>query len=221
MVQGDLGVGHREHGFHLACSMDKKIHLAVFASGNGSNAEAIMNYFLHHQQIEVVILLSNNPNALALERAKKFNVPFRVFDKRQFRESDEVLIWLKEFKITHIVLAGLLWLLPENLVQKFPDKIINIHPSLLPKFGGKGMYGPNVHKAVKAAGEKETGITIHLVNAHYDEGKILFQASCNVLSEDSFEAIASKVNALEHEYYPKVIERWVLATQNLRPLESR
>ncbi len=160
--------------------MNNKFHLAIFASGNGSNAEAIINYFLHHPQIEVVILLTNNPNALALERAKKFNVPCKVFDKQQFGERDEVLLWLNEFKVTHIVLAGFLWLLPENLINAFPDKIINIHPSLLPKFGGKGMYGMKVHEAVSAAGETETGITIHLVNGHYDEGRILLQVSCRI-----------------------------------------
>src|SRR4051812_30523242 len=137
--------------------MSKKFRLAIFASGSGTNAEAIMTYFQYHSQIQVAILLSNNPAAFALERAKKFHVPTRVFDKQQFRESEDVLRWLKEFEITHIVLAGFLWLLPESLIQSFPDKIINIHPSLLPKFGGKGMYGMKVHEAVKDAGENESG----------------------------------------------------------------
>jgi len=191
--------------------MNKKIRLAIFASGSGTNAEAIMNYFQHHQQIQVAILLSNNPEAFALERAKKFNVPTKVFDKQQFRESDEVLTWLKEFEVTHVVLAGFLWLLPERLIQFFPDRIINIHPSLLPKFGGKGMYGMKVHEAVKAAGESESGITIHLVNAHYDEGKILLQKSCKISSADSAQEIAAKVYELEYANYPKTIEHWVLA----------
>ncbi len=191
--------------------MNKKFHLAIFASGNGSNAEAIINYFLHHPQIEVVILLTNNPNALALERAKKFNVPCKVFDKQQFGESDEVLLWLNEFKVTHIVLAGFLWLLPENLINAFPDKIINIHPSLLPKFGGKGMYGMKVHEAVSAAGETETGITIHLVNGHYDGGRILLQVLCKISPTDSLQEIAAKVYALEYSNYPKTIEQWILS----------
>jgi phosphoribosylglycinamide formyltransferase-1 len=191
--------------------MNKKIRLAIFASGSGTNAEAIMNYFQHHSQIEVVILLSNNPEAFALERAKKFNVPSRVFDKQQFRESNEILSWLNEFEVTHIVLAGFLWLLPEKLIQSFPDKIINIHPSLLTKFGGKGMYGMRVHEAVKASGESETGITVHQVNAHYDEGKILLQSSCKISRADSAQDIAAKVYELEYANYPKTIEKWVLS----------
>jgi len=139
----------------------KKPRLAIFASGSGSNAEAIMTYFQDYPQIEVAALLSSNANAFALTRAKKFNVPTKVFNKNQFRECDEVLKWLHEHKITHIVLAGFLLLIPEKLIDVFPNKIVNIHPSLLPKFGGKGMYGIKVHEAVVAAGERETGITIH------------------------------------------------------------
>jgi len=194
--------------------MSKKFRLAILASGSGTNAEAIMKYFQHHPSISVALLLSNNPNAFALERAKRFNVATRVFDKQQFREGDEVLRWLKEFEITHIVLAGFLWLLPENLIQSFSDKIINIHPSLLPKFGGKGMYGMKVHEAVKEAAEKESGITIHLVNAQYDDGKILHQSSCIISSEDSPKEIAAKVYELEYANYPRIIEEWVLANNN-------
>ncbi len=190
--------------------MNKKIRLAIFASGSGTNAEAIMNYFQHHPKIEVALLLSNNSDALALVRAKKFNVPSLIFDKQQFRETHEVLDGLKKFEVTHLVLAGFLWLLPEQMIQAFPDRIINIHPSLLPKFGGKGMFGIKVHEAVKAAGEQETGITIHLVNAKYDEGKILMQASCKILLSDSPQEIARKVYALEYANYPKTIEVWTL-----------
>lgn len=189
--------------------MDKKSRLTIFSSGNGSNAEAIMAYFQNNPKIQVAVLLSNNPEAQALDRAKKFNVPVKVFNKEQFRESDDIINWLNENKITHIVLAGFLLLISEKLIAAFPDKIINIHPSLLPKFGGKGMYGMKVHKAVKAAGETETGITIHLVNAHFDEGKILFQDSCNVEVSDSAESIFKKVQRLEHRHYPEVIEQWV------------
>lgn len=191
--------------------MSKPFRIAIFASGNGSNAEAIMYYFKKHTEIEVVLLLSNNHKAYALERAKKYNLPSRVFNKFQFFESDEVLNWLKEFEATHIVLAGFLWLIPQKLISVFPNKIINIHPSLLPKFGGKGMYGLNVHEAVKAADEKETGITIHQVDAHYDEGKILFQASCQINAEDTVGLIQAKVNELEYEYYPLAIEQWILS----------
>jgi phosphoribosylglycinamide formyltransferase-1 len=190
--------------------MGKINRLAIFASGNGTNAEAIMRHFQSHPQIQVVLLLSNNPNALAIERARKFDVPGKTFNKQQFGEDGEVMQWLKEFEITHLVLAGFIWLLPEPMIQGFPDRIINIHPSLLPKFGGKGMYGMNVHKAVKAANESETGITIHLVNAHFDEGRILTQVSCKILPEDSPEEISAKVNQLEYRHYPETIERWAL-----------
>ncbi|MBI1770130.1 MAG: phosphoribosylglycinamide formyltransferase [Bacteroidetes bacterium] len=197
----------------------EKIRLAVFASGNGSNAEAIMKYFQNHPKIEVAGLLSNNPEAYALERAKKFQVPTKVLDKNQFRECDEVLKWLNTNKITHIVLAGFLLLIPEKLINAFPDRIINIHPSLLPKFGGKGMYGMKVHEAVVTAGEKETGITIHLVNAHYDDGKILAQIKCSVLPADNAKSIAERVLQLEHEDYPKVIEQWASPAPSPLPWE--
>lgn len=194
--------------------MNRKFRLAIFASGSGTNAEAIMQYFQYHPQIEVTVLLSNNATAFALERAKKFNVPTCIFDKLQFRESDTVLNWLKEYKVSHVVLAGFLWLLPESLIQSFPHRIVNIHPSLLPKFGGKGMYGLNVHQAVKEADEKVTGITIHEVNSKYDEGKILFQASCEIFPEDDSKAIQAKVNALEYQHYPAVIGHWILSDQS-------
>jgi phosphoribosylglycinamide formyltransferase-1 len=190
--------------------ISRPFRLAIFASGSGTNAEEIMKQFQHHAQIEVVLVLSNNANAFVLERAKKFNVPSKVFNRAQFHDSDEVLSWLTQESITHIVLAGFMWLMPASLIQAYPNKIINIHPALLPRFGGKGMYGHHVHEAVKAAGEKETGITIHLVNEKYDEGKILFQASCVVDSTDSQEKIAAKVHALEYRHYPEQIEKWVL-----------
>lgn len=183
--------------------------LAIFASGSGTNAEAIMKHFQAHRAVRVVMLLSNNPQAFALERARKFNVPTRVFNRVQFRESEEVISWLREANVTHVVLAGFLWLVPASLVAAFPGRIINIHPALLPKFGGKGMYGMKVHEAVKAAGEKETGITIHEVNEHYDEGKIIFQASCALSPADTPEDIAGKIHQLEYAHFPEVIERWV------------
>jgi phosphoribosylglycinamide formyltransferase-1 len=189
--------------------MAEKIRLAVFASGSGTNAEQIMLRFQHHLQIEVALVLSNKADAFVLERAKKFGVPSKVFNRQQFRETGEVLSWLTDHRITHIVLAGFMWLMPENIIRAYPNKIINIHPALLPKFGGKGMYGHHVHEAVKAAGETETGITIHLVNEHYDEGKILFQASTAVTSSDTPETIANKVHALEYQHYPEQIEKWV------------
>jgi len=187
--------------------------IAVFASGSGTNAEAIFRYFKNHPSIEVVLLLSNNPNAFALERAKKFSVPSRVFTKEQFRNSDGVLNWLQEYKVTHIALAGFLWLIPKYLLQAFSDRIINIHPALLPKFGGKDMYGMKVHEQVKSTAEKETGITIHLVNEQYDAGKIVFQAKCAVDPSDTPEQIAAIVHQLEHAHYPRVIEEWIVGKQ--------
>ncbi len=185
------------------------IRLAILASGNGTNAEAIMQHFKHHGDIHVVMLLSNNPQAFALARARKFGVPSRVFSREEFRNGD-VIDWLTEAQVTHVVLAGFLWLLPPTMVKAFPNRILNIHPSLLPKHGGKGMYGDKVHEAVKAAGDKRTGITIHLVNEQFDEGRIIFQADCEVLPGDSTESIAAKVHALEHRHFPKVIEAWAL-----------
>jgi phosphoribosylglycinamide formyltransferase-1 len=189
----------------------KKFRLAIFASGNGSNTEAIIEHFQNHPQIEVGVVLSNKPEAFVLERAKKFNIPSRVFEKKQFIECDEVIKWLEDNAITRVVLAGFLLLIPEQLINAFPDGIINIHPSLLPKFGGKGMYGRKVHEAVTSAGEIETGITIHLVNTRYDEGKILAQFKCNISHTDDVNSIAKKIHQLEHENYPKVIEQWILS----------
>jgi len=192
--------------------MPEKYKLAVFASGSGTNAEKIFTYFQNHPSIEVVLLLSNNPQAYALERAKKAGIATHVFDRSQFREQTIILDWLQEKQVTHIVLAGFLWLIPAYLVKAFPHKIINIHPALLPKHGGKGMYGMHVHNAVKLAGDADTGITIHAVDDNYDEGKILFQASCPVYIHDTPEQIAGKVHELEYTHYPRVIEQWVLGT---------
>lgn len=189
----------------------KRFRIALFASGNGTNAEVIMASFQKHPSIEVAMVLSNNAEAFVLKRAEAYHIPTRVFNKAQFRESDTVIQWLQESGITHIVLAGFMWLVPDSLTKKYSGKIVNIHPALLPKFGGKGMYGKFVHEAVKAAGETETGITIHEVNEHYDEGKVLFQASCEVSATDTPESIAHNVQQLEHLHYPKTIERWILS----------
>jgi phosphoribosylglycinamide formyltransferase 1 len=194
--------------------MSVKSRIAIFASGNGSNAEEIIKRFQQHPSIEVVMLLSNNPDAFALDRAKKYNIQTKVFSRQIFKESREVLNWLKEKKVSHVVLAGFLWLIPDYLIQAFPNRIINIHPALLPKFGGQGMYGIKVHEAVKAAREKETGITIHLVNEHYDEGKILFQGKCSVVDSATPQDIAACVHNLEYEFYPKVIEKWIAEDVN-------
>jgi len=191
--------------------MLKPVRLAIFISGNGSNAEAIFLHFQHHPSIEVRLVLSNNPEAYGLERARKFLIPSKVFTRGQFRESEEVMQWLNDAGITHIVLAGFLWLMPAYVVKAFPHRIINIHPALLPKFGGKGMYGMKVHEAVKASEDTRTGITIHEVDEKYDEGRTVFQAVIEVDVSDTPKEIAEKVQQLEHLHYPRVIEEW--ATQ--------
>lgn len=183
----------------------------MFASGSGTNAEEIFKYFKHHPSIEVVLLLSNNPDAYALQRAKKHGIQSSVFNRKEFTDGTVIPSLLKKKSVTHIVLAGFLWLLPEYLLRSFPDRIINIHPALLPKYGGKGMYGSKVHEAVKASGELETGITIHLVNDRYDEGRILFQSRCSIGENFTPEEIAACVHKLEHEHYPREIEKWVEA----------
>ncbi|HRK53670.1 MAG TPA: phosphoribosylglycinamide formyltransferase [Cyclobacteriaceae bacterium] len=193
--------------------MNRKYRLAIFASGSGTNAERFFSYFKNSSQIEIVLLLCNNANAFVLERAKKAGVPSKVFDKQQLNEG-EVLSWLQGSGVTHIVLAGFLWLIPDNLINAYPNKIINIHPALLPKYGGRGMYGSKVHQAVKAAGETETGITIHLVNQHYDEGAILFQAKTEIDQKDTPDEIANKVHQLEYKHYPVVTEQWILKEAN-------
>lgn len=189
-----------------------KFRIAIFASGSGTNAEAIMKYFEHHDTISVSLLLSNNPEAYALQRAEKFNIDSRIFNRLEFRETTVVLDWLAEKEITHIVLAGFLWLIPGYLTEAYPNRIINIHPALLPKFGGKGMYGAKVHEAVKAMNEAETGITIHLVNERYDEGKIIAQMRCPITAADTPEQIAAKVHALEYHHYPDTIRQWIEGT---------
>jgi phosphoribosylglycinamide formyltransferase-1 len=189
--------------------MNSKFRVAIFASGSGSNAEVIANYFQGHSLIKVVLILSNNPQALVLTRAKKLNLPSKVFNKEEY-SSSKVLGWLTEYEVTHVVLAGFLWLVPSSFLKVYPDKIINIHPALLPKFGGKGMYGMKIHESVRQLNETETGITIHLVNDKFDEGEILYQGKCEVLSTDTPEQIAHKVHQLEYASYPKVIEKWIL-----------
>jgi phosphoribosylglycinamide formyltransferase 1 len=188
----------------------KKIQIAIFASGNGSNAENIARYFQNHDEIQVSIFLTNNPKAFVIERAKQLQIPCYTFNREEFYQSKTVLDLLKTYQIDFVVLAGFLWLIPQNLITAYSDKIINIHPALLPKFGGKGMYGDKVHQAVLLACEKETGITIHYVNEKYDAGKIISQYKCEVLETDTAETLARKVHRLEYKYFPKVIEEILL-----------
>lgn len=183
-----------------------KKRIAIFASGSGSNAQKIMEYFKYHDQAEVALVLSNNPDAYVLQRADNFEVPTHVFDRHDFYETDEIIKLLDKIKIDLIVLAGFLWLVPKNLLQKFTNKIVNIHPALLPEYGGKGMYGDRVHQAILDAGEEESGITIHFANEHFDEGEIIYQARFRIDPGDTLEVIKFKGQQLEHLHYPKVIE---------------
>lgn len=184
--------------------------IALFASGSGTNVENIASYFKNSSEIEVALVLSNKKDAYVLERAANLNIPSLVFNRETFYHSQEILNVLKENNIDWIVLAGFLWLIPKNLIEAYTKKIINIHPALLPKYGGKGMFGGKVHEAVVANKENESGITIHFVNEHYDEGDVIFQSTCEVLPTDSADAVAAKVHKLEYEHFPKVIEQLVL-----------
>lgn len=184
--------------------------LAIFASGSGSNAQQIAQYIADNDHIELILILTNNPSAGVIDRARRgfdcgLNVPVLVFDRPTFYQTDQIIKLLEAQQTDLIVLAGFMWLVPPALVKMFPGQIINIHPSLLPKFGGKGMYGRHVHEAVVAAGETETGITIHFVNEHYDEGAIIFQATCPVSPTDTPADVARKIHALEYDHYPRVV----------------
>lgn len=187
-----------------------KKNIAIFASGSGTNAENIIRYFQENDLIRVALVLSNRSDAYVLERAHRLQVPSEVFLKEDWVSGEQILALLHEYHIDFIVLAGFLVRVPERLLHAYPDKIINIHPALLPKFGGKGMYGDRVHEAVVAAGETESGITIHYINEHYDEGDTIFQAKCPVLPDDSAIDVAQKVHSLEYKHYPLIIERTIL-----------
>ena len=187
-----------------------KKNIAIFASGSGTNAENIIRYFEENDLIRVSLVLSNRSDALVLKRAQGLHIPTALFSKDDWQAGKAILTLLKEHHIDFIVLAGFLLRVPIPLLHAYPNKIINIHPALLPKYGGKGMYGDRVHEAVVAAGEKESGITIHYIDEHYDEGSIIFQAQCEVLPQDSPKEVAHKVHDLEYKYYPSIIEEVVL-----------
>jgi phosphoribosylglycinamide formyltransferase 1 len=186
--------------------MNKK-RIAIFASGSGTNAQKIAEYFSESERVEIALVLSNNATAGVIDRAKRLQIPVVLFDRKLFYETNKIVQLLQNQRIDLVVLAGFMMLVPQHMVAAFPNKIVNIHPALLPKFGGKGMFGHHVHEAVVAAGEAESGITIHYVNEHYDEGAIVFQASCPVQPTDSPDDVANKVHVLEHQHYPTVIER--------------
>jgi phosphoribosylglycinamide formyltransferase-1 len=182
-------------------------NIVIFASGSGSNAENIVKYFQNNPHVSVPLILANKPDAYVLERANKLSISTYIFSREIFYQTDEVLNKLLEVRTDLVVLAGFLWLVPDNILKHFPNKIINIHPALLPKYGGKGMYGIRVHETVRESGDKESGISIHYVNERYDEGEIIFQAKCPVEDHDTPESIAQKVHALEYKYFPIVIEK--------------
>lgn len=184
--------------------------IAIFASGSGSNAENIANYFSDNQEVDVASIVSNKADAYVHERAKRLGIESVTFSKKQFTETDEVLNYLTEKQIDFVVLAGFLLKVPQNLIDKYPNKIVNIHPALLPKFGGKGMYGDRVHESVVAAKETKSGITVHYIDENYDEGNIIFQATCEVKPTDTAHDVAEKVHALEYKYFPEVIEKTIL-----------
>ncbi len=186
-----------------------KINLAVFASGNGSNAVNIINYFKDKPDVHIKKVFCNKPQAPVIKKAKDLGIDSIVFDKRQLLESSFVLTQLKALDIDYIILAGFLLKIPEEIVGHYERRIINIHPALLPKYGGKGMYGMHVHRAVVENREPQTGITIHFVNENYDEGAVIFQAECEVSADDTPKDVASKIHDLEMQYFPRVIEQTV------------
>lgn len=181
-------------------------NVAIFASGSGTNAENIARYFSKSETVKVAVVLSNNKNVGVHARVNNLGIPSFVFSRDEFVEGTPILAKLAEYQIDLIVLAGFMNKISDTLLTAYPGKIINIHPALLPKHGGKGMYGMHVHEAVVAAGEKESGITIHYINENYDEGDIIFQAKCEVLPADTPEEVATKVHALEYAHYPHVID---------------
>ncbi len=181
--------------------------IVIFASGNGTNAHRIIEYFKENKAVEVSLVLSNNHKAKVLERANTLKTGAISFNRSAFYNSDSILQLLKNIEPDLIVLAGFLWLFPQRILNFFPNKVINIHPALLPEFGGKGMYGSNVHNAVIASGVKESGITIHYVTPEYDKGAIIFQAKTEITSKDTSETVAAKIHELEYEHFPKVIEQ--------------
>ena len=189
--------------------VSKPIKVAIFASGSGTNAQRIIDYFKENAGVEIALILSNNPDAYVLARAKEASIPIRVFTKAEFKDSTIIVDELITAGISWVVLAGFLWLVPKSLIQAFPTSILNIHPALLPNFGGKGMYGMYVHKAVIETGAKETGITIHKVNEEYDKGEIVFQSRFEVLATDTPETVAEKIHALEYAHFPLVIEEQI------------
>ena len=184
-------------------------NIAIFASGSGTNAENLIKYFSTEKDFIVSLVLSNKPYAYVINRAEKHSVKTKIFDRSDFYESSRVINILEKNNIDFIVLAGFLWLIPKNILKHYPNQIVNIHPALLPNYGGKGMYGDHVHKAVLDNKESQSGISIHYVNEEYDKGEIILQASCKVSEEETVESLANKIHKLEHAYFPIVVEQLI------------
>ena len=190
--------------------------MAVFASGTGTNAQKIIDHFsLAGKKVQVGLIVCNNPGAGVLQIAAKENIPTLIIEKERFFRGDAYLPELRAHQTDFIVLAGFLWKIPQALINAYPRRIINIHPALLPRYGGKGMYGSFVHEAVLSAGDPETGITIHYVDEHYDHGDIIFQATCAIDKGDNAETLSKKIHALEHRHYPEVIEKVITSTDHV------
>lgn len=185
------------------------VRIVIFASGSGSNAERIIEYFEKKGGVEVVMILTNNPQAGVIERGRRLGVPTLIFDRKTFTQTDKIVEILRYQAVDWVILAGFLWLVPQNIIRAYHNRIINIHPALLPKYGGKGMWGHHVHQAVVDNREKESGITIHMVDEKYDEGKVIFQASCSVDENDTAETVAQKIHLLEYEHFPVIIDKVV------------
>ncbi len=196
-------IGRKVAGKHKA---ENPLRLAIFASGAGSNAKKIIDHFAGSDKVRVALVVCNNPTAGVLDIARRADIPSLLIKKEHFFSGDHYLTALQQAGIDFIVLAGFLWKVPAELIRSYPQKIVNIHPALLPGYGGKGMYGHFVHEAVLAAGEKESGITIHYVNEHYDEGNIISQARCTLTNTDTPDTLAHKIHKLEHYFFPRTIE---------------
>ncbi len=205
---GLIGSKEKTSMDHGQWTMDKT-RIAIFASGAGSNAEKIIQYFEKHASVAVSLVVCNKPGAGVLNIAAVNSIPVLLIEKEAFFRGDAYLPSLKQYQIGFIVLAGFLWKIPAALIAAYPGRIINIHPALLPGYGGKGMYGMKVHEAVIAAGEKKSGITIHYVNEHFDEGEVIFQAACVIAENETPESLAEKIHQLEHTHYPLVVEQTI------------
>lgn len=190
-------------------TMKEPVRLAILGSGNGTNAQQISEYFAGRTDVEVCCIIYNKRDAYIAQRAKNLGIEAQYFGRKDFYETTAVLDYLRGKKADWVILAGFLWLVPENMLAAYPNRIINIHPALLPNYGGKGMYGHHVHEAVVAAHEKESGITIHIVDHHYDRGTTLFQARCTVTPDDTADTLAAKIHLLEKEHFPRVIDETI------------